>query len=270
MQGRCCASSIGSNTTGTRLRRRPVLANIPLTPTVSVLLPTYNERDNIGVLVPRVLEVLGPVGVEVLIVDDGSPDGTADVARQLAEADSRVRLRVREAKMGLSSAVFAGVEMASGRYVCVMDADLSHDPEELPDMLAMAESGCDVVVGSRFARGGSLGSPTLGRRIVSVATNIVARTLLGLRTKDVLTGFVLCRREVLAELPRQYSSGSFKFLLELLATRPGLAVGEWPIVFQARASGSSKANVGEGVRLALLCTRLLGLRIRRGLAGDAS
>ena len=247
----------------------PELANAPSNPTVSVLLPTYNERDNIGVLVPRVLEVLGPVGVEVLIVDDASPDGTADVARQLAEADPRVHLRVREGKLGLSSAVFAGVEMACGRYVCVMDADLSHDPEELPDMLAMAESGCDVVVGSRFASGGSLGTPTLGRRIVSVVTNVVARTLLGLRTRDVLTGFVLCRREVLAELPRQYSSGSFKFLLELLATRPDLTVGEWPIVFQARATGSSKASVREGVSLALLCTRLLSLRLRRGLARNA-
>ncbi len=242
-------------------------ADLPTNPTVSVVLPTYNERDNVAVLVPRVLDVLGPVGVEVIVIDDSSPDGTADVARQLADSDLRVRLQVREGKLGLSSAVFVGVEMAHGSYVCVMDADLSHDPEELPDMLAMAQSGCDVVVGSRFASGGSLGSPTLVRRIVSVVTNLFARTLLGLRTKDVLTGFVLCRREVLAELPRRYSSGSFKFLLELLATRPDLTVGEWPIVFQARAAGSSKASLREGVSLALLCSRLLGVRIRRGLAG---
>ncbi len=237
---------------------------------VSVILPTYDERDNVGVLVPRVLDILGPVGVEVIVVDDASPDGTADVVRGMAAADPRVRLHERSGKLGLSSAVFAGVEMARGTYVCVMDADLSHDPEELPDMLAMAQSGCDVVIGSRFAKGGSPGASTLPRLIVTVVANSVARMLLGLRAKDVLTGFVLCRREAIADMPAHHSSGSFKFLLELLATRKHLVVGEWPIVFQPRAAGASKASLREGVQLGLLCARLAALRIRSALAGGAS
>ena len=124
-------------------------------PLLSVILPTYNERENVSVLVPRVLDILRNVPCEVIVVDDSSPDGTADTVREMGASDSRIRLLERPGKAGLASAVFAGAAEAQGRLVAVMDADLSHDPEVLPEMLARAEDGYDVVIGSRYVQGGA-------------------------------------------------------------------------------------------------------------------
>ncbi|MCE2470005.1 MAG: glycosyltransferase [Dehalococcoidia bacterium] len=228
-------------------------------------MPTYNERENLAVLVPRILGALHGVACEVIVVDDASPDGTADAVRELARAEGRVRLLEREGKLGLSSAAFAGAEAAKGGYVCVMDGDLSHDPMELPQMLALAQEGAHVVVGSRFARGGMLVNVSVFRRVVSVITNFLARTLNGLRARDVLSGFVLCERRVLAEAPTRYSARGFKFLLEVLATQRELTVREWPIAFRDRWKGSSKATLREGYELATLCARLTAWRVRRRL-----
>ena len=234
-------------------------------PVLSVVVPTYNERESIASLISAVLDVAGPTATEVVVVDDASPDGTADVVQSLSATHPGVRLHSRPGKMGLSGAVFAGIEMARGEYVCIMDADLSHDPEEIPEMLALAQSGCDIVVGSRFAPGGSLGGQPLTRRVVSIAANLFARAALGLRTRDVLTGYVLCRREAIAQMPTRYSAGGFKFLLELLSTRRDLRVCEWPIVFQDRATGRSKASMSEGLDLARLCALLLVRRLSQAV-----
>ena len=115
-------------------------------PLLSVILPTYNERENLSVLVPRLLDVLRNVPCEVIVVDDASPDGTAAAVREMAASDARVRLVERPGKAGLASAVFAGAAEARGRFVAVMDADLSHDPQLLPGMLVLAEGGCEVVI----------------------------------------------------------------------------------------------------------------------------
>ena len=123
----------------------------------SVIVPTYNERENVAVLVPRIVRALDGVPCEVIVVDDASPDGTADAVLALAAEGYPVRLVRRAAKLGLSSAVFAGAEAAAGRYVAVMDGDLSHDPTDLPPMLALAREGADVVIGSRFRAGGRAG-----------------------------------------------------------------------------------------------------------------
>ena len=232
-------------------------------PLLSVVLPTYNERENVSALVPHVLDVLHDVPCEVIIVDDGSPDGTADVARGLGAADDRVRLIERAGKAGLSSAVFAGAAAAQGRFVAVLDSDLSHDPEELPGMLARAEGGCDVVVGSRFAPGAGFDGQPLTRRLISLALNLGVRVLLMLPQRDVLTGYALCRREAITEMPTRYSSRGFKWLLEALATQRELRVCEWPVVFHNRYAGASKAGVGEAAALAALCARILLWRARR-------
>ena len=231
-----------------------------------MVIPTYNERENIAGLVAAVLDIAGTTPTEVVVVDDASPDGTADVVEALAASDARVKLHLRSGKLGLSGAVFAGVDLAHGEYVCVMDADLSHDPEEIPQMLALAQGGCDIVIGSRFAPGGSLGGQPLDRRAISIVTNLLVRLALGLRTRDVLTGYVLCRREAIAQMPTHYSANGFKFLLELLSTRRELRVCEWPIVFQDRAGGQSKASAKEALDLARLCMHLL-LRRVRGVLG---
>ena len=232
-------------------------------PLLSVVVPTYNERDNVVVLVPRVLGALHGVECEVVVVDDASPDGTADAVREFARADARVRLVSRAAKMGLSSAVFAGAEAAQGGYVCVMDGDLSHDPMELPQMLALAQEGAHVVIGSRFAPGGMLVNVSVFRRAVSAITNFLARGLNRLAAHDVLSGFVLCERRVLTDAPTRSSARGFKFLLEVLATQRELTVREWPIAFRDRRKGSSKATLREAYELTALCVHLTAWRARR-------
>jgi dolichol-phosphate mannosyltransferase len=232
-------------------------------PLLSVVLPTYNERDNLRSLVAAVLTATSGTPIEIIVVDDNSPDGTARLAADLGAADPRVRLIERAGKQGLASAVFAGVERAVGPFVCVMDADLSHDPEEIPGMLAKAEEGYDLVVGSRFVAGSMFLGQPLSRRAISWALNLGARALLRIPTHDVLTGYTLCRREVLATMPTRYSGSGFKWLLEVLATQRPLRVYEWPIVFRDRAAGSSKAGLGQAATFAILCARLALWRLRR-------
>ena len=231
-------------------------------PLLSIVLPTYNERENIAPVVGKILEVLWDIPSEVIVVDDGSPDGTAAVVRELGLADARVRLVERSGKIGLSSAVFAGAEAASGRFVAVMDADMSHDPEELPDMFAKAGAGYDIVIGSRFVPGAGFVGQPLARRLISYALNLVVRTLFLLGPRDVLTGYALTRREVITEMPTRYSAGGFKWLLEVLATQRGLRVYEWPMIFHDRNAGASKATAKEVFALQGLCLRIIAWRIR--------
>ena len=232
-------------------------------PLLSVILPTYNERENIVLLVPRILDVLWDVPCEVIVVDDSSADGTADAVREMAASDARVRLVERPGKAGLASAVFAGAQEARGQFAAIMDADLSHDPEELPDMLARATDGYDVVIGSRYVRGAMFVGQPMTRRMLSVVLNVGTRGLLMLPHNDVLTGFAVCRRELVTAMPTHFSSGGFKWLLELLATQRGLRVYEWPIVFRDRKAGTSKASAKEAVALATLCMRLTWRRVGR-------
>ena len=231
-------------------------AAVPSPVLLTVVVPTYNERGNIGALAAAVFEALGDTPAEVLVVDDASPDGTGDAVLELARSDPRVRLLQRDRKQGLASAVFAGAGDARGRYVCVMDADLSHDPAHLPGMLAKAEEGYDAVIGSRFAPGAGFEKQPRGRRLASVLANGWARTVLRLPQRDVLTGYVLCRRELLTEMPTRHSAGGFKWLMEMLASHRDARTFEWPILFRARQSGSSKANVGEVFAFLVLSLRL--------------
>lgn len=229
----------------------------PAAVTLSVVVPTYNERENIAVLVPRLLEVLGTTPAEVIVVDDGSPDGTGAAVEALAREDGRVRLVQRDGKRGLAGAVFVGAAQARGAFVCVMDADLSHDPEELSSMLAVAQAGADVVIGSRYVAGAHFVDQPLVRRLMSMVLNGGTRLVLLLwRPRDVLTGYVLCRREVLTGMPTQFSAPGFKFLAEVLATQRRLRVREWPIVFRERRAGRSKASAREALELARLCLRI--------------
>ena len=237
----------------------------PPEPLISVLLPTYNERENIAALLPAILNALWSAPCEVIVVDDASPDGTAAAVREMAAADPRVRVIERSGKRGLAGAVFAGAREARGRFIAVMDADWSHDPDELPDMLARALDGYDVVIGSRYVDGSAFAGQPFLRRLISRLFNAAARTLLLLPYNDVLTGYAVCRRDLLAEPLTRYSSPGFKWLLELLAARRGVSVYEWPIVFHDRKAGFSKAGAREALRLGALCVRLAVRRcLRRG------
>ncbi len=231
-------------------------------PVLSVIVPTYNEEANIAHMAHSILDVMAARPTEVIVVDDNSPDGTAKVVQELATRDPRIRLVGRQAKLGLASAVFEGSRVARGEFICVMDADLSHDPEEIPQMLDLAQRGADVVIGSRFVPGSRFVDQPLSRRIISSVLNLVARLVLRLSPKDVLSGYVLCRRQLLISMPTHYSGRGFKFLLELLATAPKLHVEEWPIRFRERRHGKSKAGLREATEFAWLCARLFGWQMR--------
>jgi dolichol-phosphate mannosyltransferase len=231
-------------------------------PLISVVIPTYNERDNIERLVQTLLNVCSPTPTEVIVVDDGSPDGTSELARGMSDLDPRVKLVARQSKLGLSSAVYAGAAVASGRYVCVMDADFSHDPEEVPQMLAHAQQGYAVVIGSRYAKGSAFIGQPLTRRAISYVLNLAARIILRIRARDALTGFAIVERDVLLATPTRYAAGGFKWLIELLATQRDLQVTEWPIIFRDRTAGVSKASAKEATSFAILCGRLLLWKVR--------
>jgi len=234
-------------------------------PLLSIVIPTYNERDNIERLVYELLEVCRPTPSELIVVDDGSPDGTADIVSAMARTDPRIMLTTRSNKQGLSSAVYAGAESANGQYICIIDADFSHDPEEVPLMLDRAQQGYSAVIGSRYVKGAAFIDQPFTRRMISFILNLGARLILQIGARDVLTGFVIVERNVLLATPTRYSASGFKWLVEMLATQPNLRVAEVPIIFRERGAGASKASVKEALSFGVLCLRLLFWKVRRSL-----
>jgi dolichol-phosphate mannosyltransferase len=228
-------------------------------PVVSLVIPTRNEADNLQPLVERVSAALAGTRVEICFVDD-SDDGTADLLLAMAKEQPAVRPARTEPTIrcllrhgadrqgGLSTAVVAGLRMARGRYVCVMDADLQHPPELVPVLLAEAERGADLVVASRYAKGGSREGLASGtRRLVSHGATVVARLLFGeaRQSSDPLSGFFLCRRALVDGI--EFRPVGFKFLLELLVCLPELRVVDVPMTQAARAAGESKATSRQGL-----------------------
>jgi dolichol-phosphate mannosyltransferase len=231
---------------------------------ISVIVPTWNERENIGPLLSSLAEALQGYDYEVVVVDDGSPDGTAEAVRGEALRNGHIKLLERQGRRGLASAVLAGLSIASGQVVVMMDADLSHDPREIPHLLEKLEAGYDVSIGSRYIKGGKTRGWSVLRRVGSRVATLLARLLLRPPVKDPLSGFAAFRREVLENLPTSYSSGGFKLLLEVLATSPGVRVAEVPILFTGRERGSSKMGPREVLEFLRLSLRLFLWRLRQG------
>ena len=223
---------------------------------LSIVIPTYNERENIGPLLCGIRGALKEAwDYEVIVVDDGSPDETAEVVRAAAAADPAIRLLERPRKLGLGSAVADGFSLAVGDYWLMMDADLSHRPQDLP-LLVAALADADIVVGSRYvAGGGTLGWP-LHRQIISRVAGKVAHLMVGIPTRDATSGFAVFRREVVEPLLPSLGLEGFKLLLELLAKAPEAQVTEVPITFVERRRGQSKLNLGETFKFIRLCWRL--------------
>ena len=219
-------------------------------PVVSLVIPTRNEANNVQPLVDRVTAALGVTAFEICFVDD-SDDNTAELLLDLAQSNPSIRCLLRQGadrKGGLSTAVVAGLHMARGQYVCVMDADLQHPPELIPTLLAEAERGADLVVASRYVQGGShegLGSPV--RRMVSREATTLARLLFkeARQSSDPLSGFFLCRRALIDGI--EFRPVGFKILLELLVCVPDLRVVDVPVTQAARAEGVSKATARQGL-----------------------
>jgi dolichol-phosphate mannosyltransferase len=232
--------------------------------TTLVVIPTYNERANIGRIVERVLDSV-PYA-RVLVVDDGSPDGTGAIADRLAATDGRVFVLHRSAKQGLGAAYLAGFDWALERgyeAVVEMDADGSHAPEELPRLLDALEHA-DVVLGSRWVPGGSVHNWPASRRVLSRVGNYYARVSLGIELKDATGGFRAYRSSTLAGLGLSVvSSQGYCFQIELAwrAVQAGFAVVEVPITFIERQHGDSKMS-RDIVREALASVTWWGVRER--------
>lgn len=212
---------------------------------LAIVLPTLNERDNIAPLIERIDAALRDITWEVIIVDDDSRDGTAEVARALARADNRVRAIQRFKRRGLASAAIEGMCATAAPFVALMDADHQHDPALLLPMLAAVKAGeCDIAVGSRFVEGGSAaGLSSQTREKGSKLANRLARKVTGVEMTDPMSGFFLTRSESLRAAAPRLSGIGFKILLDLLATAdPSLRVREFPLQFAERLSGESKLD----------------------------
>jgi apolipoprotein N-acyltransferase len=218
---------------------------LPAAPRTLVVLPTYDERDTIEQVIAGLLEL--PERPDVLVVDDSSPDGTAELVRPLVDAGGRVRLRVRPGKSGLASAYLEGFRLAleEGYDLAVeMDSDLSHDPAELPRMLE-ASSRHHLTVGSRYIAGGSVTNWSRARVALSRMGNVYARFMLGIRIHDATSGYRVYRRELLERLlqtPIQTDGYGFQIELVMRSDRLGFDVGEAPITFRERQHGRSKIS----------------------------
>jgi dolichol-phosphate mannosyltransferase len=211
-----------------------------------VVLPTYNEAENLAGISAAILHALP--GATLLVVDDSSPDGTGQLADRLASQDARIVVRHRAHKEGLGKAYIEGFGFAldaGAAYVIQMDADWSHAPDYLPALMAAIEDGADLVIGSRYTRGGGVRDWGLGRRIVSRGGSLFARVVLRLRPHDLTGGFKVWRRAALeAVAGERVHSGGYVFQIETtyLATRAGATVREVPIVFKDREVGTSKMS----------------------------
>jgi dolichol-phosphate mannosyltransferase len=212
-----------------------------------VLVPTYNERDNLPALVRA---VMAHPGFRVMVVDDQSPDGTGEVADGLArEFPDRVEVLHRTGKKGLGRSYIEALILARSRtedFVCQMDADLSHDPKYLPDLVAAASTQqCDLVIGSRYTQGVSVVNWPLHRLILSTFANRYIRAVTQMPPADCTSGFRCWRREALTRIPlERIVSDGYAFLVEMLfeAHRRGCRIGEVPIIFVERRVGQSKMS----------------------------
>lgn len=257
-----------------RTRTRGLLAPLRPTPQTLVILPTFQEAETITTVLRRLRDLADPP--DVLVVDDSSPDGTADIARRASAEDSGVTVDVRPARSGLASAYLHGFGRAlAGDYdlIVEMDADLSHDPDELPQLLAAATHH-DLTVGSRYIPGGSVTNWSWARVALSRGGNQYVRWMLGIPLKDATSGYRVYRRELLARLVQEpFASNGYGFQIELVmrAWRMGYDVGEAPITFSERVYGESKISRRIVVEALWLVTRWgVGARFGRPLPGDYS
>ena len=211
-----------------------------------VIIPTYNERENLGPISAAVLKA--DPRVDILVVDDNSPDGTGQFADELAAKEPRIKVLHREKKQGLGRAYLHAFRWAlkhQYQYVIEMDADFSHDPRYLPGLIDTAVSGADIALGSRYVPGGGTVNWGVSRQILSQGGSLYARTILGVKVRDLTGGFKCFNRRVLEaiDLDAVQSSGyAFQIELTYRALKKGFTVKEVPIVFEDRRVGQSKMS----------------------------
>jgi dolichol-phosphate mannosyltransferase len=227
---------------------------------VLIILPTYNERENLARMVAAIRKELP--GAHILVIDDGSPDGTGDIADGLARANEGVFVHHRGGKLGLGTAYLWGFGWAlerDYRHVFEMDCDFSHDPADLPRLLERSRRGADLVIGSRYVDGGGIEDWGLLRRLISRGGGLYSRLVLGIGVRDLTAGFKCFRREGLEALPldRIRSEGfSFQIEVNYLAAKSGLRIVEVPVTFRDRQEGTSKMSGSVFVEALLVVWRI--------------
>jgi len=235
--------------------------------TALVIVPTFSERDNLPVLVDALMQ---HPNVSLLVVDDASPDGTGDVADALArQHPGRIEVMHRTGRRGLGRSYIDGIRRAIERpvdVICQMDADLSHDPRQLPALIA-GTAHADVVLGSRYVPGGGIVNWPKRRRLLSRFANLYIRLVTRLRARDCTSGYRCWRRATLASLPLDdFASDGYSFLVEMLYVAQGLGarITEVPITFVERRQGESKLSSGVLLESALTPWRLVATKAKRG------
>mmetsp|Transcript_13698 Transcript_13698/g.29404 ORF Transcript_13698/g.29404 Transcript_13698/m.29404 type:complete len:238 (+) Transcript_13698:228-941(+) len=218
----------------------------------SVLVPTYNESENIAVFAWILNEHTKnlPYSFELVVVDDNSPDGTQDIVRQLQAKwnGMPIMLITRPRKLGLGSAYMDGIRHARGQYIFLMDADLSHHPKYIPDFIAQQRAtGCDIVTGTRYASGGGVAGWNMARKLTSRGANLLASVALGATASDLTGAFRLYRRTALESVLPQVTSQGYAFQMEVIvrAQYRGCSIREVPIIFVDRLFGQSKLGPAE-------------------------
>lgn len=235
-------------------------------PIAALVLPTYNERENLPALVAAIRAL--PIAIQIIIVDDDSPDGTGALADGLAQQFAGIEVIHRAGKQGLGTAYAAGFARALAGpipLICTMDADFSHDPRYLPALVAGGKRW-DLTIGSRYIRGGGVVNWGASRKLLSWTANAVAHVVLGLQARDCTAGFRCYRRRVLETIdPASIRANGYSYLIEMLynVQRAGFTVGETPIIFADRRLGQSKISRNEIYR-AMRTVARLGLRRLKG------
>ncbi|MCB9955978.1 MAG: glycosyltransferase family 2 protein [Caulobacterales bacterium] len=223
-------------------------------PELSVIIPTFNESENVDPLIEKLSAALSGIHWEAIFVDDDSPDGTARLIRERALQDSRIRVIHRIGRKGLSSAVIEGMLAASAPYLAVIDGDLQHDEGLLPQMLQTAkQEGCDLVIGSRYVQGGGVGDWAEGRRAASRFATRISRFVLPADISDPMSGFFLISRPAFDESARKLSGVGFKILFDIVSAAPRkLAIRELPYEFRQRQAGESKLDASVLLEFAMM------------------
>jgi dolichol-phosphate mannosyltransferase len=221
---------------------RNVFEQLPIE--FSIVVPTFNEKDNVEKLIEGIEQALPNTKWEIIFIDDDSPDGTAEFVRRLAQSKPYVRCHQRIGRRGLSKAVIEGILSSSAPVIAVMDADLQHDETILPAMLDQIRNNhTDIVVGSRYCAGGSIGGWNSQRAAMSRFATLLSRTIVTPKLTDPMSGFFMIRRETFHRIVRHLSGEGYKILLDLIASAPEpLRLVEVPYTFRERTAGESKVD----------------------------
>ncbi len=209
---------------------------------LSVIIPTFNELENIPLVLDVLKKNLSGIPYETIFVDDNSPDMTWKYIEELKDADVKVIRRI--GRKGLSTAVVEGLSAAGGNYFLVMDADLQHDAAIIPKMLEAAQRGNDIVIGSRYMKGGSAGDWTLARKFISWSATVLTRFCTKVSVSDPMSGFFIVNAQHMRRIIGKLKPSGYKILLDILVNSTGASVSEVPYTFNPRLKGKSKLGIG--------------------------